>query len=314
MHYTKPALVAITMLAARATLAAPAAYEVPEPVSRVAKAQITPAALRAPIRILASDEFEGRGPATRGDALARLYLSTELETLGYQPGGANGSWEQPFDIVGIKAKLPATWDFTAKGGSKVSLRLSDDYVAGSGVQTPTAAINDAQLVFVGYGIEAPEYKWDDFKGVDVRGKVLVMLNNDPDWDPALKPRTGRAQRQDQPPPVPCDHQGAQARRTAGRLVGGVVPPGHAAGKEAEPQGAEQDWPEGGRDAIGSSNPRGAERHRAQGCQDPFGPSNSRRAKRHRPQGGTHAPAAPIGLTNARLRLRRECNCRPQLLY
>ena len=121
------------MLAARATLAAPAAYEVPEPVSRVAKAQITPAALRAPIRILASDEFEGRGPATRGDALARLYLSTELETLGYQPGGANGSWEQPFDIVGIKAKLPATWDFTAKGGSKVSLRLSDDYVAGSGV-------------------------------------------------------------------------------------------------------------------------------------------------------------------------------------
>jgi Zn-dependent M28 family amino/carboxypeptidase len=67
----------------------------------------------------------------------------------------------------------------------VSLKLKDDYIAGSGVQTATASIKDAQLVFVGYGIEAPEFKWDDFKGVDVRGKVLVMLNNDPDWDPKL---------------------------------------------------------------------------------------------------------------------------------
>ncbi len=158
--------------------------EIPAAVTKVAQAQINPATLRAPIRILASDEFEGRGPATRGDALARLYLSTELETLGFKPGGENGSWEQPVDIVGVKGRLPASWDFTGKAGP-VSLKLSDEYIAGSGVQTPAAAIDDAQLVFVGYGIEAPEYRWDDFKGVDVKGKVLVMLNNDPDWDPKL---------------------------------------------------------------------------------------------------------------------------------
>jgi Zn-dependent M28 family amino/carboxypeptidase len=170
-------LVSVTALAASST-------DIPSGVIDVAKAQITAATLRAPIRILASDEFEGRGPATRGDALTRLYLSTELETLGLQPGGVNGSWEQPFDIVGVKAKLPASWEFTGKSGS-VALKYGDDYIAGSGVQTPTGAIENAPLVFVGYGIEAPEYQWNDFKGVDVKGKVLVMLNNDPDWDPKL---------------------------------------------------------------------------------------------------------------------------------
>src|SRR6186713_982199 len=167
-------LLSVTALAASST-------DVP---GAVATAHITPATLRAPIRILASDEFEGRGPATRGDALARLYLSTELETLGLAPGGESGGWEQPFDIVGVKAKLPASWDFNGKAGS-ASLKLGEDYIAGSGVQTPTAAIEAAPLIFVGYGIEAPEYQWNDFKGVDVKGKVLVMLNNDPDWDPKL---------------------------------------------------------------------------------------------------------------------------------
>src|ERR1044071_2009333 len=107
----------LTALVVSISLAAMAASstDIPAAVTDVAKAQITPATLRAPIRILASDEFEGRGPATRGDALARLYLATELETLGLKPGGESagkdGSWEQPFDIVGVKAKLPATWDF-----------------------------------------------------------------------------------------------------------------------------------------------------------------------------------------------------------
>jgi Zn-dependent M28 family amino/carboxypeptidase len=176
-------LCALAILVSVAALAA-SSTDVPSGVIDVARAQITAGALRAPIRILASDEFEGRGPATRGDALTRLYLSTELETLGLQPGGVNGSWEQPFDIVGVKAKLPASWEFTGKSGS-VALKYGDDYIAGSGVQTPTGAIENAPLVFVGYGIEAPEYQWNDFKGVDVKGKVLVMLNNDPDWDPKL---------------------------------------------------------------------------------------------------------------------------------
>jgi len=183
MTLQRLAVPAIAALFSVTAIAASTA-DVPSAVAAVAKAQITPATLRAPIRILASDEFEGRGPATRGDALARLYLSTELETLGLKPGGEKGGWEQPFDIVGVKAKLPASWDFNGKAGA-VSLKLGDDYIAGSGVQTPTAAIENAPLVFVGYGIEAPEYQWNDFKGVDVKGKVLVMLNNDPDWDPKL---------------------------------------------------------------------------------------------------------------------------------
>jgi Zn-dependent M28 family amino/carboxypeptidase len=158
--------------------------DVPANVEAVAKREITTQTLRAPIRYLASDELEGRGPASRGDALARLYLATELEQMGYQPAGTNGGWEQGFDIVGTTAKLPATWSFTGKQGN-VDLKWSDDYIAGSGVQTESAGFDAAELVFVGYGIEAPEYKWNDFKGVNVRGKVLVMLNNDPDWDPKL---------------------------------------------------------------------------------------------------------------------------------
>jgi Zn-dependent M28 family amino/carboxypeptidase len=177
-------LAIFTTLGGVAAAAVGPSYEIPAVVDKTAQAAITRDTLRAPIRFLASDELEGRGPATRGDSLARLYLATQLETLGFQPGAGQGGWEQAFDIVGVKAKLPATWDFAGKGG-KVSLKLSEDYIAGSGVQTPAAAINDAPLVFVGYGIEAPEYKWDDFKGVDVKGKVLVMLNNDPDWDPKL---------------------------------------------------------------------------------------------------------------------------------
>jgi Zn-dependent M28 family amino/carboxypeptidase len=174
-------LAAIVMAAAQA---ATPSSEIPAAVEATARAQITAAALAAPIRFLASDELEGRGPATRGDALARRYIAAELESLGYQPGGGQGSWEQAVDIVGITAKMPAAWTFTGKGGS-IDLKWSEDYIAGSGVQTPAAEITDAGLVFVGYGIEAPEYKWNDFKGVDVRGKVLVMLNNDPESDPKL---------------------------------------------------------------------------------------------------------------------------------
>ncbi|HEV7606540.1 MAG TPA: M28 family peptidase [Steroidobacteraceae bacterium] len=166
-------------------VAAPAAqFDIPPEVDAVAQRQITRGSLEAPIRFLASDALEGRGPATRGDTLARLYLASELQSLGYLPGGEHGGWEQSVDVVGVTAHLPAAWSFSGKNGN-VDLKLTEDYIAGSGVQSTTAVINDAGLVFVGYGIDAPEYQWDDFKGVDVRGKVLVMLNNDPDWDPKL---------------------------------------------------------------------------------------------------------------------------------
>src|SRR5918999_207328 len=141
-------------------------------------------ALEAPIRYLSDDLLEGRGPASRGDALARLYLATELESMGYRPGAQGGSWEQPVEIVGITSQVPKTWEFRA-GGKAVPLKWWDDFIAASGVQSPTSNLRDAELVFVGYGIQAPEYQWDDFEGMDLKGKVLVMMNNDPDWDPKL---------------------------------------------------------------------------------------------------------------------------------
>jgi Zn-dependent M28 family amino/carboxypeptidase len=167
-----------------AALSVAQAGPVPEAVEHAVDGTITRAALEAPIRFLASDLLEGRGPATRGDQLARLYLQTELEGMGYQGAFAGGAWQQPFDIVGIKAQFPASWSFQGKSG-RVDLAWRNDYIAASGLQQESVAVENAELVFVGYGIQAPEFKWDDFKGEKLTGKILVMMNNDPDWDPNL---------------------------------------------------------------------------------------------------------------------------------
>lgn len=146
--------------------------------------QITTAALRDPIAELSSDAYGGRGPGSEGDAMTRRYLIAELEEIGFEPAGGDGSWEQPFDIVGVESEAPEEWVFS-KDGESISLAWWNDYIASSGVQEPSASIEAAELVFVGYGIQAPEYEWDDFKDVDVTGKVLVIMNNDPDWSDDL---------------------------------------------------------------------------------------------------------------------------------
>ncbi len=154
------------------------------PEAEAAAAEITAAALEGHVRYLASDELEGRGPASPGDQQARAYLARAMGELGLRPAAADGGWEQPFDVVGITSEVPETWSFEA-GGRSLALARWDDFIAASGVQSDTASIAGAEVVFVGYGIEAPEYGWDDFKGADLEGKVLLMLNNDPDWDPEL---------------------------------------------------------------------------------------------------------------------------------
>ncbi|HEY8509459.1 MAG TPA: M28 family metallopeptidase [Steroidobacteraceae bacterium] len=180
----------LTVLVAAAAVAgiALASAPIPPAVDDVARKEITRNALEAPIRFLASDALEGRGPASRGDELARLYLQTELQQLGFEPAGpvrdGKPQWQQPFDIVGITSQAPKTWAFRANG-KEVQLQYYQDFIASSGVQTDTSVIEDAEVVFVGYGIEAPEYKWNDFKGMDLKGKVLLMLNNDPESDPKL---------------------------------------------------------------------------------------------------------------------------------
>jgi Zn-dependent M28 family amino/carboxypeptidase len=136
------------------------------------------------VRFLSDDMLEGRGPATAGDRLARLYIQASMEAMGLEPGAAESGWQQPFDIVGLTPKPPATWEFAGQG-DPVTLRFRHEFVAWGGAPVEKATVRDAELVFVGYGIQAPEYDWDDFEGVDLEGKVLVMLNNDPDWDPDL---------------------------------------------------------------------------------------------------------------------------------
>ena len=168
-------------LAAVAVAQSPA---IPDAVEQVARSYITRAALEAPIRFLSSDLLEGRGPATRGDQLTRLYLQTRLEGMGYRAAFGTGAWQQPFDIVGIKSQLPKSWSFQGRN-ARVDLLWRDDYIAVSGLQSESVALDDAELVFVGFGIQAPEYQWDDFKAVNLAGKILVMMNNDPDWDPNL---------------------------------------------------------------------------------------------------------------------------------
>ena len=152
---------------------------------------IDPQYIREQIAKLSADEFQGRGPSTPGDQAARAYLIEQLKALGLQPGQGD-QWEQPFGLVGMTAEMPKQWTFKAKAGAqKLSIAYGDQYIGASGVQEPKVAIDGAELVFVGYGIQAPEFGWDDFKGQDLKGKILVVLNNDPDWDPALFAGTTR---------------------------------------------------------------------------------------------------------------------------
>lgn len=153
------------------------------PAEAVATELITPEALRGHVRFLASDALEGRGPGTAGDRLAQAYIAAQLEVLGYRPAGPGGRWTQPVELVGLRGS-PSSLTFSA-GPRRLSLRHGEELVVVSGAQAPLVALERAELVFVGYGIVAPEYGWDDLKGADLKGKVLVVMNSDPEDDPAL---------------------------------------------------------------------------------------------------------------------------------
>ncbi|HVP62079.1 MAG TPA: M28 family peptidase [Myxococcaceae bacterium] len=154
----------------------------PARTSPLAERAISADAIRAHVRFLASDLLEGRGPGTRGDALAQAYIASQLEALGLRPAGTQG-FLQPFDIVGVDGHAE-TVQFT-RGRESLVLRHPDQVIAVAGDEAAHTALERAELVFVGYGIRAPEYSWDDFKGQDLRGKVLLFLNSDPEDDPAL---------------------------------------------------------------------------------------------------------------------------------
>ncbi len=138
--------------------------------------RITAAEIDADLRFLSSDLLEGRAPATRGGRLTAEYIAARLLAAGVEPG-VSGSYFQnvPIDIV---AAAPASIRATASGKATASLRYPDDVVVWGGSAITTSAAR-GELVFVGYGANAPEYRWDDFKDMDLRGKILLVLVNDP---------------------------------------------------------------------------------------------------------------------------------------
>jgi Zn-dependent M28 family amino/carboxypeptidase len=140
------------------------------------KPNISAESLRTRTAKLASDEFEGRAPATAGEEKTVAYLEGELRKLGLQPGNSDGTYIQNVPMVGITSKLDATF---AVGGEQMKFTPITEFTASSRRIAPRVDVKASDLVFVGYGVVAPEYGWDDYKGLDCRGKTLVMLVNDP---------------------------------------------------------------------------------------------------------------------------------------
>ena len=137
---------------------------------------IDPASLLQHIKDLSADSMEGRAPGTPGEEKAVAYLTQQFQKMGLKPGNPDGTYIQNVDLIGYKAHPTAS--FTARGKT-ISLRYPDDYIANSRHNRDSTKIEGSDVVFVGYGVVAPEYSWDDYKGVDVKGKTILMLVNDP---------------------------------------------------------------------------------------------------------------------------------------
>ena len=134
--------------------------------------------IRAHVKYLASDELEGRGMNQKGGDLAAQYIADQFKTYGLKPAGDNGTYFQNVPMVGVQTLPATTFSLVPNSGDPFPLKLLDDYVTTNEAQTPTADF-DAPIVFVGYGITAPEYNWDDYKGYDLKGKVALLFVSEP---------------------------------------------------------------------------------------------------------------------------------------
>ena len=137
---------------------------------------MTAASLLEHIKVLASDEFEGRTPGSKGEELSVKYIIEQFKALGLKPGNPNGSYTQEVPLAGAITAPEASFTI---GDKKMELKFPEDYVASSARLQNVIKAENTEVVFVGYGVVAPEYGWDDYKGVDVRGKTILMLINDP---------------------------------------------------------------------------------------------------------------------------------------
>ncbi len=173
---TRPNVLVSVMLAV--TLSAAPASAQTDPVST----RITPREIDAHLRFLSTDLLEGRAPATRGGRIAEEYIAAQLKVFGVRPGVGDSSYFQrvPIDVVRADA---GTIRVAASGKANANLRFTEDVVVWPGSATDASSAR-GELVFIGYGAAAPEYRWDDFKNVDVKGKVLLVLVNDPPARPS----------------------------------------------------------------------------------------------------------------------------------
>jgi Zn-dependent M28 family amino/carboxypeptidase len=137
---------------------------------------IDSAQLLARIADLSADSMEGRSPGTPGEEKTVAYLTSAFQSLGLEPGNPDGTYIQNVDLIGYRSTPTARF---VAGGRTIPMRFPNEYVASSRHDRPNTKVENSEIVFVGYGVVAPEYDWDDYKGVDVRGKTLLMLINDP---------------------------------------------------------------------------------------------------------------------------------------
>jgi Zn-dependent M28 family amino/carboxypeptidase len=145
--------------------------------------EITKEQMMDHITVLSSDAYQGRGTGTEGEQMSVDYLVAELEAMGAQPGVGDSSFVQKFPLLGQVTDNHKMRVNDAANG--IDLAFYDDFVAWPSNQRTEVEVQNAELVYVGYGIQAPEYNWDDYKGVDVEGKIVVIKNNDPEYDENL---------------------------------------------------------------------------------------------------------------------------------
>jgi Zn-dependent M28 family amino/carboxypeptidase len=148
---------------------------------RAPQPAIDPEKIRAHVKFLASDLLEGRGTGQRGGDIAAEYIATQFSLYGLKPAGENGTYFQDVPMVGVKTQPETFFQLVPANGQALTLKNLDDFVTNDESQSESADI-DAPIVFVGYGITAPEYKWDDYKGTDLKGKVALLFVNEPASD------------------------------------------------------------------------------------------------------------------------------------
>lgn len=145
-----------------------------------AEPELSPERMRADVKYLASDRLEGRGPGTRGEELATAYIADEFAKAGLKPAGAKGTFFQPISMLRVVTEPNSTLAAT-KGDQSLAFKLEQEFSGQSQLQQEVVDL-DAEAVFVGHGITAPEFQWNDYDGIDVTGKVVVLFTNEPPSD------------------------------------------------------------------------------------------------------------------------------------